>query len=109
MSNKFRVDIPKELKAKPEEQAALAILIKRSLGKKVHKVIKDEKSLLEYYDMVMKLAIRPVYRLDFEGDIVYDIDVVEDVEKLLKAVYMYLALYTKIVVDKIKRILRKRQ
>lgn len=77
--SKFRLQIPKDLRSSPEERAALAVLVRRSLGKKVHRIAKDEYSLLSYYDMVTKLKRRVVYYLDFEYDFV-----MEDVEEVVK-------------------------
>ena len=105
--SKFRVEVPKDLRASPEERAAPAIALKMSLGKKVHKLIKDEVTLREYYTMVIKLKGRPVYYLDFEQD--YELG---DIDEL---VYIKLPSITdlknaiKIVPVKLKKILRKRQ
>jgi len=70
--SKFRLELPKDMRAKPEERAALAFLVKASLGKKVYKVIKgDEDSLKMFYSIAVKLSKKPVYFLDFEEDYVF--------------------------------------
>jgi len=109
----WRMKIPKSLSSTPEERAALAILVRRSLGKKVHRIANDEHSLLSYYDMVTKLKRRVVYYLDFEYDFVMgDVEEVvkpfiELLESVSKAVYRELLVLLPRIRKYVAKVLRR--